>query len=57
MGAVAQSAKPSDVVGMQMRIYRLDQLQIELSDDLKITINLFQLRINDQRLAYMTSRH
>src|SRR5512132_909366 len=53
MGAVAQSAKPSDVVGMQMRIYRLDQLQIELSDDLKITINLFQHRINDQRLAAM----
>src|SRR5262252_5724658 len=53
MGAVAQIAKPSDVVGMQMRIYRLDQIQIELADDQKITINLFQHRINDQRLAAM----
>src|SRR4030095_3374780 len=53
MGAVAQSAKPSDVVGMQMRISRLDQLQIELPDDLKITINLFQHWINDQRFAAM----
>src|SRR5262249_14991321 len=53
MGAVAQIAKPSDVFGMTMRIYRLDQLQIDLRDDQKITITLCQHRINDQRLAAM----
>src|SRR5215813_14074534 len=36
-----------------MRIYRLDQLQIELADELQIAVNLLQHRINDQRFAAM----
>ena len=30
MGAVAQLAEPGDMVGMQMRVDRLDQLEVEL---------------------------
>src|SRR5690348_17243182 len=51
MGAVTQRTQSSDMVGVQMRIYRLDQSEIELTHELQITVNLFQHRINDQRLA------
>src|SRR5579885_3462443 len=51
MRAIAQRAEPGYVIGMQMRVDRLDKLQIELADELQIAIDLFQDRIDDQRLA------
>ena len=54
--AVAQRAEAGDVIGMQMRVHRLDQFQIELADQLKIAVDLFQHRIDDQRLAAAPAR-
>ena len=51
MGAVAQRAEPGDVIGVQMGIDRLDQLEIEFAHQLQIAIDLLQHRIDDQRLA------
>jgi hypothetical protein len=51
MGAVAQRAKAGDVVGMQMRVDRLDQLDVELAQELEVAVDLFQYRVDDQRLA------
>ena len=51
MGAVAQRAEPGDVIGMQMRVDRLDQFQVELAHELQVAVDLFQDRIDDQRLA------
>src|SRR5215472_9240761 len=55
MSAVAQSTQSSDVVSVQMSVHSLDQSEIELTHELQITVNLFQHRINDQRLAAMTA--
>ena len=49
--AVAQRAEPGDVVGMQVRVDRLDQLEIELVHELQVAVDLLQHRIDDQRLA------
>ena len=51
VGAVAQRAEPGDVVGMQMGVDRLDQLEVELVDELEVAVDLLQHRIDDQRLA------
>ena len=51
MRAVAQRAEPGDVVGVQVRVDRLDQLQVELADQLQVAVDLLQHRIDDQRLA------
>ena len=51
MGAVAQRAEPGDMVGVQMRIHGLDQLEVELAHELKIAVDPLQHRIDDQRLA------
>ena len=51
MRAVAQLAEAGDVVGVQMGIDRLDQLQIELAQQLAVAIDLLQYGIEDQRLA------
>ena len=51
MRAVAQRAEAGDVVGMQMRVDRLDQLEVELAHELEIAVDLLQHRIDDQRLA------
>jgi hypothetical protein len=48
---VAQGAKAGDVVGVQMGIDRLDQLQVELAHELQVAVDLFEHRIDDQRLA------
>jgi hypothetical protein len=53
VGAIAQRAEAGDVVGMQVGIDRLNQLQVELVDQLDVAIDLFQHRIDDQRLAAM----
>ena len=51
MGAVAQRAEAGDVVGVQMGVDRLDQLEVEFADQLQIAIDLLQHRVDDQRLA------
>ena len=51
MGAVAQRAEPGDVIGVQMGIDGLDQLEVELADELQIAVDPLQHRIDDQRLA------
>ena len=51
VGAVAQRAEAGDVVGVQMRVDRLDQLEVELLHQLEIAVDLLQHRIDDQRLA------
>ncbi len=48
MGFVAQRSKAGDVICVQMCVDRFDELQIELADELKIAINLFENRIDDQ---------
>ena len=51
MRAVAQRAQSGDVVGVQMRVDGLDQLELELAHELEIAVDLLQHRIDDQRLA------
>ena len=54
--AVAQRAEPGDVVGVEMGVDGLDQAQIELIEELDVAIDLFQHRIDDQRLAPRPTR-
>ena len=49
--AVAQRAEPGDVIGVDVRVHRLDQLEVELLHQLQVAIDLLQHRIDDQRLA------
>ncbi len=51
MGAVAQRAEPGDVVGVQMGVDGLDQLEVEFADQLQIAVDALEHRIDDQRLA------
>ena len=51
MGAIAQFAEPGDVVGMQMGIDGLDQLEVEFAQQLAVALDLLQHGIEDQRLA------
>ena len=53
MSAVAQRTQSGDMVGVQMRVGGLDQLEIELAHELQIAVDLLQHRIDDQRLAAM----
>src|ERR1700731_993837 len=53
MGAVAQRTQSGDVVGVQMRVDGLYQLEFELAHELQIAVDLLQHRIDDQRLAAM----
>ena len=39
------------MVGVQMRVDRLDELEIELLHQLEIAVDLFQHGIDDERLA------
>ena len=55
--AVAQRADPGDVVGVQMRVDRLDELEVELVDELQVALDLLDDRIDDQRLAAAAGRH
>src|SRR5581483_11218215 len=45
-----------DVVGMQMGVDRLDQLEVQLLQQLAIAVRLLQHGIEDQRLAAGTAR-
>jgi hypothetical protein len=51
MGAVAQFAQSSDVIGVQMGVDGLDQLEIEFPEQLAVAVDLLQYRIKEQRLA------
>src|SRR2546430_7652392 len=51
MGAVAQRPEAGEVIGVEMRIDSLHQLEVELADELDVTVDLLQHRIDDQRLA------
>jgi hypothetical protein len=51
MGAVAQRTEPGDVIGMQVGVDSLDQLEVELIDELDVALDLLQYRVDDQRLA------
>jgi len=53
IGAVAQRTQSRDVVGVQMRVDGLDQLEIKLAHELQIAVDLLQHRIDDQRLTAM----
>ena len=55
-GAVAQGAEACDVVGMQMRVDRLDQPEVEFLHQLEIAVDLVEHRIDDQRLASVSAR-
>jgi hypothetical protein len=54
--AVAQRAKSGDVVGMQVCVDRLDQLEVELLHELQVAVNLLQHRIDNQCFAAATAR-
>src|SRR5215475_4559939 len=56
MGAVAQLAEPRDMVGMQMRVDRLDQFEVELLQQFAIAVDFLQHGIEDQRFAAETAR-
>ena len=57
MGAVTQFAQTCDVVGVQMGVDRLDQLEVELAQQLAVAVGLFQNGIEDQRLAAGPAGH
>ena len=44
------------MIGVQMRVDRLDQLEIELANQLQIAVDLLDHRIDDQRLAAAPAR-
>ena len=55
MRAVAQRAEPGDVVGMDVRVHGLDQLEVEFVDQLQVAIDLLQHGIDDQRLPALSA--
>jgi hypothetical protein len=50
-GAVAQGAQAGDVVGVQVRVHRLHQPQVELGQELDVARDLVEHGVDDQRLA------
>ena len=50
-GPVPQRTQPGDVVGMEMGVDRLDEAEIEFIHELKVTVHLFQNRVDDERLG------
>src|SRR4029453_12652194 len=55
--AVEQRAEAGDVIGMDVGVDRLDQLEVELVDELQVAVNLLQDGINDEGLAAATAGH
>ena len=53
--ALAQRVEPGDVVGMEMRVDRLHQPEIELLEQLDIAVDPLQHGIDDERLASMAA--
>jgi hypothetical protein len=48
--AIAQCAEAGDVIGVQMRIHRLHQIEIEFSQQMQVAIHFLQYRIDDERV-------
>ncbi len=55
--AIAQRAEARDVVGMNVRVDRLDQLEVQLLHQLQVPVDLLQDGIDDQRLATVPAGH
>ena len=53
MGAVAKRTQSGDMVGVQMRVGGLDQLEIKLAYELQVAVDLLKNGIDDQRLTAM----
>ena len=53
---VAQRAEAGDVIGVEVGIDRLDELQLEFPDELEIAIDFLQHGIDDQSLASSPAR-
>src|SRR6185312_6782724 len=43
--------EPGDVIGMQMCVRGLHQLQIQIANQLQVAVHLFQHRVDDQSLS------
>ena len=56
MGTVAQRAEPGDVVGVQMGVDRLHQLETEFLHELQVAVDLVKHRVDDERLAASPAR-
>jgi hypothetical protein len=39
------------VIGVQMRIHRLDQIEIEFLHQMQVTVHFLQHRIDDERVS------
>ena len=52
---VAQRAEPGDVIGVDVGVYRLDQLQIQLVHEPEVAVHLLQHGVDDQRLSPATA--
>jgi hypothetical protein len=50
MCPVSQSAEAGNMIGVQMRIDCFDELKIQLLQELDISVNLFEHRIDDECL-------
>jgi CO dehydrogenase/acetyl-CoA synthase gamma subunit (corrinoid Fe-S protein) len=53
---VTQCAEPGDMVRVQMGVDGLYELEIQFVNKMQIAVDLFQDRIDDQRLAARTAR-
>ncbi len=50
-GAVAQRAEAGNVIGVDVGVDRFEQLEVEFVEQLKVTIDLVEDRVDNQRLA------
>jgi len=55
MRVVTQRPQSGDVVGMEMGVDGFHKFQVELSDELKVAVDPFQHRIDDECLAARTA--
>ena len=51
MRPVSEGSEPSDVIGMEMGVYSLDELQVQLAQKLEVAIHLLQHGIDDEGFA------
>src|SRR5215216_1699376 len=51
MRPVSEGSEPSDVIGMEMGVHSLDELQVQLAQKLEVAIHLLQHGIDDQGFA------
>ncbi len=55
VGMIAQRAEGSDVIGVDVGVDGLDELQVEFAHELEIAVDLLEHRIDDQRLAALAA--